>query len=111
MKVFISWSGERSHALAMALRDWLPLVLHYVEPWLSEADVAAGDRLAQAVAKELESSNFGIIYAGERRGTLGFVRGRRACEVHARREGYSSPLQSGDRRHHWPTRAVPSQES
>jgi hypothetical protein len=34
---------------------------HYVEPWLSEADLAAGDRRAQAVAKELEASNFGII--------------------------------------------------
>jgi len=61
MKVFISWSGERSQALALALREWLPLVLHYVEPWLSEADVAAGDRWAQAVAKELEASNFGVI--------------------------------------------------
>lgn len=61
MKVFISWSGERSQALAHALRDWLPLVLHYVEPWLSEADVAAGERWAQAVATELEASNFGII--------------------------------------------------
>lgn len=61
MKVFISWSGERSQELAQALRDWLPLVLHYVEPWLSEADVAAGDRWAQEVAKELEASNFGII--------------------------------------------------
>lgn len=61
MKVFISWSGERSQALAQALRDWLPLVLHYVDPWLSEADVAAGDRWAQEVAKELEASNFGVI--------------------------------------------------
>lgn len=61
MKIFISWSGERSQVLAQALRDWLPLVLHYVEPWLSEADVAAGDRWAQEVAKELEASNFGII--------------------------------------------------
>jgi hypothetical protein len=61
MKVFISWSGERSHLLAEALHGWLPLVLHYVKPWLSEADVAAGERWAQAVAKELESSNFGII--------------------------------------------------
>jgi hypothetical protein len=32
-----------------------------VEPWLSEADVSAGDRWAQEVAKELEASNFGII--------------------------------------------------
>jgi len=61
MKVFMSWSGERSQALANALRDWMPLVLHYVEPWLSEADVGAGERWAQAVAKELEASNFGIM--------------------------------------------------
>ena len=61
MKVFISWSGERSQALAQALRGWIPLVLHYVEPWLSEADIEAGERWAEAVAKELESSNFGVI--------------------------------------------------
>lgn len=61
MKVFISWSGERSQQLAQALHGWLPLVLHYVKPWLSEADVSAGDRWAQAIAKELETSNFGII--------------------------------------------------
>ncbi len=61
MKVFISWSGERSQELAKALHDWLPLVLHYVEPWLSEADISAGDRWAEEVAKELELSNFGIV--------------------------------------------------
>lgn len=61
MKVFISWSGERSHALANALRDWLPLVLHYVEPWLSQADIEAGQRWAEQVAKELEAANFGIL--------------------------------------------------
>lgn len=61
MKVFISWSGERSQALAQALHDWIPLVLHNVEPWLSQADIEAGDRWADAVAKELSDSNFGII--------------------------------------------------
>lgn len=61
MKVFISWSGERSKSLAQAFREWLPLVLHYVEPWLSEADIEAGERWAQSVAKELAASNFGII--------------------------------------------------
>ena len=61
MKVFIGWSGTRSQALALALRDWLPLVLHYVEPWLSEKDIAAGERWADAIAKELEASNFGIL--------------------------------------------------
>jgi hypothetical protein len=61
MKVFISWSGERSQALAQALRDWLPLVLHYVEPWLSQSDIEPGERWASEVSKELEVSNFGII--------------------------------------------------
>jgi hypothetical protein len=61
MKAFISWSGDRSKNLALAIREWLPLVLHYVEPWLSEADIEAGERWAQSVAKELAASNFGII--------------------------------------------------
>jgi len=61
MKVFISWSGERSQALAQALHDWIPLVLHNVEPWVSQADIEAGDRWAESVAKELADSNFGII--------------------------------------------------
>lgn len=61
MKVFISWSGERSKALAVALREWLPLVLHYVDPWLSESDIEAGDRWANSIAQELASSNFGIV--------------------------------------------------
>ena len=61
MKAFISWSGKRSHALADALHDWIPLVLHYVEPWLSQADIEAGQRWAEQVAKELEASNFGVI--------------------------------------------------
>jgi hypothetical protein len=61
MKVFISWSGERSQAVAQALRKWLQYVLHYVQPWVSETDIAAGERWAQSVAKELETCHFGII--------------------------------------------------
>lgn len=61
MKVFISWSGTRSRALANALRDWLPMVLQYVEPWVSDKDIGAGDRWAQSIAGELETANFGII--------------------------------------------------
>lgn len=61
MKVFISWSGSRSKAVAIALRDWLPMVLQYVKPWLSDKDIGAGDRWAQSIAGELEAANFGII--------------------------------------------------
>lgn len=61
MKVFISWSGTRSQALAEALRDWLPLVLHYTDPWLSKSDIQSGERWGVEVAKELQETNFGII--------------------------------------------------
>lgn len=61
MKVFISWSGDRSKALAIALKEWIPLILQYAKPWVSEKDISAGERWAQAISGELESSNFGIL--------------------------------------------------
>jgi len=61
MKVFISWSGDQSKAFAVALKDWLPLVIHFAEPWVSDADIEAGERWANEVGKELENSNFGVI--------------------------------------------------
>mgnify|MGYP001810243203 CR=1 FL=1 len=61
MKVFISWSGDRSEALARALHEWLPLALHFVEPWLSQSDIQAGERWSLRIAKGLEDCNFGIM--------------------------------------------------
>lgn len=61
MKVFISWSGKRSKALAKALKEWIPLIVQHAKPWVSDKDISAGDRWAQAIAGELESSNFGIL--------------------------------------------------
>jgi hypothetical protein len=61
MKVFISWSGERSHKVANAIRDWLPMVLQYIKPFVSDEDISAGGRWSQKIADELESSNIGII--------------------------------------------------
>jgi hypothetical protein len=61
MRIFLSWSGERSKALASALRDWLPDILHYARPWLSESDIDAGERWGFKVAEELQATEFGII--------------------------------------------------
>lgn len=33
MKVFISWSGAVSFEVAKVLKDWIPCVIHYVEPF------------------------------------------------------------------------------
>src|ERR1035437_9525759 len=61
MRVFISWSGERSRHVGVALRDWLPLVLHFVKPWLSAIDIDAGQRWATEVGAQLNDSTFGIL--------------------------------------------------
>ncbi|MBU6454488.1 MAG: TIR domain-containing protein [Cyanobacteria bacterium REEB67] len=61
MKVFISWSGDRSKAIAEALRSWLPNVLHFIDPFMSDLDIESGDRWQAEVSGKLETCNTGII--------------------------------------------------
>lgn len=61
MKVFISWSGERSRKIAEAIRDWLPLVIQAVKPYYSPDDTAKGTRWSNEIAKELEAATLGIL--------------------------------------------------
>jgi hypothetical protein len=61
MKIFISWSGERSKALAASLKEWLPSVLQYVQPWMSSSDINSGERWSSVIATQLQETNFGIL--------------------------------------------------
>ena len=61
MKVFLSWSGSKSHKVAMTLRDWLPSVIQSIEPYVSSEDIDKGARWSTDIAKELEDSGFGIL--------------------------------------------------
>ncbi|HEX7151633.1 MAG TPA: toll/interleukin-1 receptor domain-containing protein [Thermoanaerobaculia bacterium] len=61
MKIFISWSGDRSRAIADILRRWLPSVLQAVRPYFSPDDVAKGSRWSSEIAKELEASRIGLL--------------------------------------------------
>lgn len=61
MKVFISWSGQRSAAVADGLRYWLPKVIQALEPWMSADDIEKGTRWRSGIASELEQSSVGII--------------------------------------------------
>jgi hypothetical protein len=61
MKVFISWSGDLSHRIALSLREWLPAVLHFVEAWVSSEDIPKGTRWGEQLASELQSTFSGII--------------------------------------------------
>jgi TIR domain len=61
MKVFISWSGTRSKAVAETLHTWLKDVMQAVEPWVSSGGIPKGTRWSYTLANELESTNVGII--------------------------------------------------
>ncbi|WP_298254721.1 LuxR C-terminal-related transcriptional regulator [uncultured Arthrobacter sp.] len=61
MKIFISWSGDQSKAVAKLLRPWLKKVLQATDPWMSDEDIAPGTRWAERIAKELAVTDFGIL--------------------------------------------------
>ena len=61
MKVFISWSGSLSRALAVELREWLPMVVHQVDAWISGRDIDPGQKWALVLGQKLAESDFAII--------------------------------------------------
>jgi hypothetical protein len=61
VKVFISWSGDLSHQIAIALHDWLLVVLPGIRTWVSSADIPKGSRWRTELAQQLDNANFGIV--------------------------------------------------
>ena len=61
MKVFISWSGNRSKIVARTLKVWLGDIFHDVEVWMSAHDINAGARWGSELSAVLEASSFGIL--------------------------------------------------
>ena len=61
MKIFISWSGEKSLAAAKALKEWLPLVLQGAEPWLSSEDIRKGSRWQLEIASALNEAAAAVL--------------------------------------------------
>src|SRR4051812_34315853 len=60
MLVFLSWSGQRSKAVAEELERWLRQVIQTVEPWIS-TDIDKGLRWGPELSDRLEGSKIGII--------------------------------------------------
>lgn len=63
MKIFMSWSGLPSKAVATGLRTLLRDVNYKIQPWMSETDLEAGTRWAHDLAEQLQQTEFGIICA------------------------------------------------
>lgn len=64
MKVFLSWSGIKSHKVALVFKGWLPSVIQSIKEddiFVSSEDIDKGSRWSSEIAEELEKINFGII--------------------------------------------------
>ncbi len=59
MRVFISWSRDRSKMLALKLQELLPVFFQGVEVFVSPF-IPAGKRWSNVLAEELEGADFGI---------------------------------------------------
>jgi TIR domain len=60
MQVFISWSGERSKAIAVELSSWLSQTIQLIEAWIS-TDIEKGSRWGPEITARLQSSLIGVI--------------------------------------------------
>ena len=60
MKIFLSWSGERSKHIAENLSNWLEQVLQVAEPWIS-TDIEKGKRWSNEISERLKDSKVAII--------------------------------------------------
>ena len=62
MGVFLSWSGSPSHALALpSLHDWLPVVLPFVDPWMSSENIPKGSRWDAELGERLQNTSYCIV--------------------------------------------------
>jgi hypothetical protein len=59
-KVFISWSGRRSHEVAEALAEWLKKVIQSADPWVS-SDMERGVKWLAEIGKSLDVHSIGIL--------------------------------------------------
>lgn len=61
MNVFLSWSGERSKAIAELLDTWLQCVIQAVDPWMSSKDIDRGSLWFSEINDQLQNTTIGII--------------------------------------------------
>jgi hypothetical protein len=61
MKVFMSWSGARSKAVAELLHSWVKCVVQASQPWISTRGIDRGALWYSEINNELKDTTFGII--------------------------------------------------
>lgn len=61
LKIFISWSGNRSRAVAEVLSDWIKCVLQASEPWISTRHIDRGSLWFSEINERLKEISVGIV--------------------------------------------------
>jgi len=61
VKIFISWSGEHAKLIARALHAWLGDIFDSASPWMSDIDIAGGQRGLNEIERSLADAGFGVI--------------------------------------------------
>lgn len=61
MKIFLSWSGNKSKALAALFKDWIVCVVQNCDPWMS-TQIEAGSQSNSIINENLNELNFGILF-------------------------------------------------
>jgi hypothetical protein len=95
MKVFLSWSGERSKRVASALADWLPNVIQELEPWMSDRSIAAGERWHEELEEALDACQTAVICVTPENTTSPWLLFEAGALSRAYRQAVAIPLYSG----------------
>ncbi|MGZ9668021.1 hypothetical protein ACXX9E_18385 [Pseudomonas sp. GNP014] len=61
MKIFVSWSGGRSMAVAEMLSEWIKCVLQASEPWISTQHIDKGAVWFSEISDQLRDTAAGIV--------------------------------------------------
>lgn len=61
MKIFISWSGNRSKAVAEIMSDWLRCVIQASQPWISTRDIDRGAIWFSEINDKLKDISVGVV--------------------------------------------------
>ncbi len=61
MKIFISWSGNRSRVFAQEFAIWIRCVIQAARPWISTDDIPGGSNWFNLISTQLSATSTGII--------------------------------------------------
>lgn len=62
MKIFVSWSGNRSRAVAELFSEWLKCVIQASQPWISTRDIDRGAIWFSEINDNLRDVSVGVIF-------------------------------------------------